>query len=116
MSKLIAKDITVDFDGEKIIENVSMSLNEGEIISLLGIAKKAGKTVSGTDMTVESVRKKKGQFFTSIETAKFMADMFTLDNLPSSVNFVVCPSVPVDMFNPEASGCIVANNVTSAFT
>ena len=35
-------------------------MNEGKIISLLGIAKKAGKTVSGTDMTVESVRKKKG--------------------------------------------------------
>ena len=43
MSKLIAKDITVDFDGEKIIENVSMSLNEGEIISLLGISG-SGKT------------------------------------------------------------------------
>ena len=43
MSKLIAKDITVDFDGERIIENVSMSLNEGEIISLLGISG-SGKT------------------------------------------------------------------------
>lgn len=35
-------------------------MNEGKIISLLGIAKKAGKTLSGTEMTVESVRKKKG--------------------------------------------------------
>lgn len=43
MSKLIAKDITVDFDGERIIENVSLSLNEGEIISLLGISG-SGKT------------------------------------------------------------------------
>ncbi len=43
MSKLIAKDITVEFDGERIIENVSMSLNEGEIISLLGISG-SGKT------------------------------------------------------------------------
>lgn len=34
-------------------------MNESKIISLLGIAKKAGKTVSGTDMTVESIRNKK---------------------------------------------------------
>ena len=33
-------------------------MNEKKIISLLGIAKKAGKTVCGTDMTVESIRKK----------------------------------------------------------
>ncbi len=33
-------------------------MNEKKILSLLGIAKKAGKTVSGTDMTVESIRKK----------------------------------------------------------
>lgn len=33
----------------------------------------------------KSVRKKKGQFFTSIETAKYMADMFVIDNLPESV-------------------------------
>lgn len=30
--------------------------SEKRIISLLGIAKKAGKVISGTDMTVESVR------------------------------------------------------------
>ena len=30
--------------------------NEKKILALLGIAKKAGKTVSGTDMAVESVR------------------------------------------------------------
>lgn len=35
-------------------------MNEKKILSLLGIAKKAGKTVSGTDMTVESIRKKRG--------------------------------------------------------
>ena len=29
-----------------------------KILSLLGIARKAGKTVLGTDMTVESIRKK----------------------------------------------------------
>ena len=34
-------------------------MNEKKIISLLGIAKKAGKTVSGTDMTVEGIRGKK---------------------------------------------------------
>ncbi len=43
MNKLIAKDITVEFDGERIIENVSLSLNEGEIISLLGVSG-SGKT------------------------------------------------------------------------
>ena len=33
-------------------------MNEKKILSLLGIARKAGKTVLGTDMTVESIRKK----------------------------------------------------------
>lgn len=32
-------------------------MNEIKILSLLGMAKKAGKTVCGTDMTVESIRK-----------------------------------------------------------
>ncbi len=34
-------------------------MNEKKILSLLGIAKKAGKTVSGLDMTVQSIRKNK---------------------------------------------------------
>ena len=33
-------------------------MNEKKILSLLGIAKKAGKTVIGTDMTVQSIRKR----------------------------------------------------------
>ena len=33
-------------------------MNEKKILSLLGIARKAGKAVLGTDMTVESIRKK----------------------------------------------------------
>ena len=33
----------------------------------------------------KSVRKKKGQFFTSKETAKFMADLFDLSQLPEDV-------------------------------
>lgn len=45
-------------------------------------------TIQFLERMPKSVRKKKGQFFTSIETAKFMADMFTLDNLPSSVRIL----------------------------
>lgn len=43
MEKLIAKGITVDFDGERIIEDISVTLNEGEIVSLLGVSG-SGKT------------------------------------------------------------------------
>ena len=43
MKKLVAADITVEFDGEKIIEDVSLSLCEGEIVSLLGVSG-SGKT------------------------------------------------------------------------
>ena len=43
MDKLIAKNITVELDGERIIENVSLSLNKGEIVSLLGVSG-SGKT------------------------------------------------------------------------
>lgn len=43
MEKLKAKNITVCYDGETIIENVNISLNEGEIVSLLGVSG-SGKT------------------------------------------------------------------------
>ena len=36
----------------------------------------------------KSVRKKKGQFFTSLETARFMAGMFDVDYLPSEVSIL----------------------------
>lgn len=43
MEKLKAKNITVCYDGETIIENVNISLNEGEVVSLLGVSG-SGKT------------------------------------------------------------------------
>lgn len=43
MEKLKADSITVSFDGTKIIEDVSITLNEGEIVSLLGVSG-SGKT------------------------------------------------------------------------
>lgn len=43
MSLLRAENITVSFEGTRIIENVSLSLNEGETVSLLGVSG-GGKT------------------------------------------------------------------------
>ena len=43
MEKLVASEISVAFDGEKIIEDVSLFLKEGEIVSLLGVSG-SGKT------------------------------------------------------------------------
>ncbi len=43
MEKLKANNITVSFDGVNIIEDVSIHLNEGEIVSLLGVSG-SGKT------------------------------------------------------------------------
>lgn len=43
MEKLKADNITVCFDGIKIIEDVSITLNQGEIVSLLGVSG-SGKT------------------------------------------------------------------------
>lgn len=43
MDKLVAEGITVEFDGERIIENVSLTLKNGEIVSLLGVSG-SGKT------------------------------------------------------------------------
>lgn len=43
MSLLKAENITVSFEGERVIENVSLSLGEGEIVSLLGVSG-GGKT------------------------------------------------------------------------
>ncbi len=43
MKKLVASEISVAFDGEKIIEDVSLFLKEGEIVSLLGVSG-SGKT------------------------------------------------------------------------
>lgn len=43
MEKLIAEGITVEFDGERIIENVSLTLRERETVSLLGVSG-SGKT------------------------------------------------------------------------
>ena len=43
MEKLVASEISVAFDGEKIIEDVSLFLKKGEIVSLLGVSG-SGKT------------------------------------------------------------------------
>lgn len=43
MQKLIAENITVTYENEPVIENVNLSLNKGEIVSLLG-ASGSGKT------------------------------------------------------------------------
>ena len=43
MAKLKADNITVIYDGENVIENINIHLNEGEIVSLLG-ASGCGKT------------------------------------------------------------------------
>lgn len=43
MKKLVATDISVAYDDEKIIEGVSLTLNEGELVSLLGVSG-SGKT------------------------------------------------------------------------
>ena len=43
VSLLKAENISVSFEGEKIIEDISLSLSEGETVSLLGVSG-AGKT------------------------------------------------------------------------
>ena len=43
MKKLTAKNITVSYEGDNVIEDVCMHLNEGEIVSLLGVSG-SGKT------------------------------------------------------------------------
>jgi ABC-type nitrate/sulfonate/bicarbonate transport system ATPase subunit len=43
MIKLTVNNVSVSFDGNKIIEDISIELNKGEIVSLLGISG-AGKT------------------------------------------------------------------------
>ena len=43
MEKLVAAGISVVYDGEKIIEDVSLTLKEGELVSLLGVSG-SGKT------------------------------------------------------------------------
>ena len=43
MEKLTAKEISVSFDGVKIIKDISIELNKGEIVCLLGVSG-AGKT------------------------------------------------------------------------
>lgn len=43
MEKLKAENITVSFDGENVIEDINIHLNEGEIVSLLGVSG-SGKT------------------------------------------------------------------------
>ena len=45
MEKLVAAGISAAYDGEKIIEDVSLNLNEGELVSLLGVSGSGKSTV-----------------------------------------------------------------------
>ena len=44
------------------------------------------QTMNFLENMPKSKRKKKGQFFTSVETARFMADMFDLDNCKGRIS------------------------------
>ena len=46
------------------------------------------KTKEYLETMPKTVRKKKGQFFTSLETAVFMADLFNLDRLQEDVSIL----------------------------
>ena len=46
----------------------------------------ANQTMNFLENMPKSKRKKKGQFFTSVETARFMADMFDLDNCKGRIS------------------------------
>ncbi len=43
MKRLATKNITVSYEGSKVIENISIELNQGEIVSILGVSG-VGKT------------------------------------------------------------------------
>ena len=43
MSELIVKNVSKSFDGRKIIQNVNVTLHEGELVCLLGVSG-GGKT------------------------------------------------------------------------
>ena len=43
MEKLTAKNITVSYEGENVIEDINICLRDGEIVSLLGVSG-SGKT------------------------------------------------------------------------
>ena len=45
MAKLTAEKITMSFEGERVIEDVSLHLNEGEIVSLLGVSGSGKSTI-----------------------------------------------------------------------
>lgn len=45
MAKLTAEKITMSFEGERVIEEVSLHLNEGEIVSLLGVSGSGKSTI-----------------------------------------------------------------------
>ena len=78
MEKLVAADISVVYDGEKIIEDVSLTVNEGEIVSLLGVSG-SGKT------TVFNVL----SGLLRPETGKVLLDGRDITGKPGSISYML---------------------------
>ncbi len=79
-------------------------MNDKKIISLLGIAKKAGKTVSGTDMTVQSIRKKASSVKVILLACDASAN--TVKRISNTASYYSVPIIRLSLGKDELGGYV----------
>ena len=90
------------------INNQTNKKNKTE--NILGLAKKAGAIISGTELVIDSVRKKKAcHVFVCSD-----ASPGTLKKLSDKTNFYGVPLTKLDLTMSELSHCVGLSRLTAA--
>ncbi len=81
-----------------------MTPNIKKVMSLVGIAKKAGKTVVGTDMAQSAARNKKNSVSLLLCSAE--ASLATSKRITNTAQFYKIPLYTVDVTKSELAMCV----------
>ena len=92
------------------INNINNNKNKNRTENVLGLAKKAGAVIAGTELVIESVRKKKAcHVFICSD-----ASLGTEKKISDKAKFYQIPVTKLDLTMSELSHCIGLSRLTAA--
>ena len=92
------------------INSINNNKNKNRTENILGLAKKAGAVIAGTELVIESVRKKKACHVFICSDASFG----TVKKISDKADFYKVPVTKLDITMSELSHCVGLSRLTAA--